>query len=58
MSAYLTNIPIDRLKDNGVEMLKVSLIERYLDNRIYKSNTGNVDFDDLPFDGDNMLIAR
>ena len=28
------------------------------DNRIYESNPQNYDFDDLPFDDDEMLIPR
>ena len=39
-------------------MLKVSSIEQFLVNRIYEINRQNVDFDDLPFDGDGRLIAR
>ena len=49
---------IDRLTDNSVEILKVSLIERLLDNRIYEINPQHSDFYDLPFGGDERLIAR
>ena len=28
------------------------------DNKIYEINPGNADLDDLPFDGDERLIAR
>ena len=38
-------------------MLKVSSIGRSFDNRMYESNHQNSDFDDLPFDGDQMLIS-
>ena len=48
---YLLNInkcckkkPIDFLTDNNVERLKVSLIERSSDNRIYKGNPLNDNF--------------
>ena len=44
--------------NNIVERLKVILIERYLDNRIYECNIRDVDFDDLRFDGDKMLITK
>ena len=38
--------------------MKVSSIEWLLDNRKYESNDKNVNFDDLPFDGDEMLNKR
>ena len=43
---------------NKVEMLKVSSIKWLLDNRRYESNPRNANFDDLPFDGDEILITR
>ena len=49
--------PIDHLTDNIVEKLKVSFIEWFLDNIICESNNLNVDFNDLPFDGDEGLIT-
>ena len=36
---FFTKLPIYCLTDKIVERLKVSSIERSLDNRIYKSNT-------------------
>ena len=45
-----TKLPIDLLTDNSVERLKVSLIERSFDNRIYEINTRNTYFDDLPIE--------
>ena len=33
-------------------------IEWLLDKKIYKSNNWNANFDDLPFDDDESLIAR
>ena len=39
-------------------MLKFFTINQLLDNRIYKSNPQNADFDKLPFDGDKSFIAR
>ena len=39
-------------------MLKVSLIERSFNNRIYESNPRNANFDYLPFYGDKILISR
>ena len=50
--------PVDRLTDNIIERLMINRTEWLLDNRIYESNTKNFDFDNLPFDGDEMLIAR
>ena len=50
--------PIDSLTYNSVERFKVSLIKQLLGNRIYESNPQNSDFGDLPFDGDEILIAR
>ena len=46
------------LTDNKLERLKVSLTKWSLDNRRHKSNHQNDDFYDLPFDGDEMMIAR
>ena len=48
----------DRLNDNIVEKFKVILTKIVFDNRIYESNPQNYDFDDLPFDDDEMLIPR
>ena len=48
----------ENLTDNSVERLKISLIERSLDNIIYKINPQNANFYDLTFDGDDRLIAR
>ena len=53
-----TKPPIDHLTDNSVERLKVSSAKRLLYNIIYKSNPRNANFDYLPFDGDERLIAR
>ena len=53
-----TKQPIDSLTNNSLKMLKVSLIKQSLDNRIYKSSYQNYDFNDLPFDGDERMIAR
>ena len=53
-----TKLPIDCLTDNIVERLKVSLIERSLNNRIYGTNPWNADLDYLPFHGNERLIAR
>ena len=50
--------PIYRLTDNKVKGLKVSFIEQSLNNRRYEINPQNENFDDLPFDGDESLIAR
>ena len=52
-----TKLPIDSLTDNIVERLKFSLVERSFYNRIYERNPQNSDFVDLPFDGDQRLIA-
>ena len=49
---------INYLIDNIVERLRVSSIKGSLDNRRYKGYPHNVNFDDLPFDGDGRLIAR
>ena len=38
--------------------MKVSLIERSLDNKIYQINHQNADFDDLPWNGGEILAAR
>ena len=38
--------------------MKVSLIERSFDNLKCGSNPQNADFDDLPFEYDQMLITR
>ena len=46
------------LTENELERLKVSPIKQSLDNKIYESNHRNTDFNDLPFDGDERLIAR
>ena len=54
----ITKGPIDCLNNNKEERLKVSLIERSLDNIIYKSTHKNANFDDLPFDGDEGSITR
>ena len=56
--SLFTKLPIGSLTNNIVEWLKVSSIEWSLDNRIYKSNPLNDNFDDLPFDDDERLIAR
>ena len=39
-------------------MLMISSIERSLDNIIYESYPRHANFEDLPFDGDEGLIAR
>ena len=38
-------------------MLKVTSMKQSFDNRIYKINPKNANFDDLPFDGDKTLIT-
>ena len=38
--------------------MKVSTIKQSLDNIIYESNPQNDNFNYLPFDGDERLIAR
>ena len=53
-----TKQPIYNLTKNIVEMLNISSIKLYFDNRIYESNPQNSNFDDLRFDGDERLIAR
>ena len=55
---FFTKRPIDCLNNNNLERLKVRYIEKWLDNIIYKSNPQNSFFDDLTFDGDEMLLAR
>ena len=54
----LTQQKIDGLIDNKLENLKVISIEKSLDNRRYKINNWNVNFDDLIFDCDEMLIRK
>ena len=49
--------PIERLKYNIVESLNVSSIKLFFDNWIYVSNYRNADLDDLPFNGNQRLIA-
>ena len=53
-----TKQPIDSLTDNILERLKVSLIKRSFDNRIYESNPQNTNFNYLTFDGNKRLIIR
>ena len=55
--SLFTKRPIDNLTDNSVERLKVSSVEWSLGNKIYKSNHQNADLDDLPWNGDERLIA-
>ena len=50
-----TKRPIDFCTNNSVEMLKVSLIEQFLDNRRYKSNPQNADFNVDLQDGDYII---
>ena len=50
--------PIYCLTNNKVERLKVSSIEGSIDNRKYESSPQNDNFYDLPFDGDERLIAK
>ena len=52
--SMFTERPINHLIDNKVEMLKDSLIEQLLDNRRYKINPRNIDFDYLPFNGEGL----
>ena len=54
----LKKTPIDCLNGYSVEGLKVSSVKRSLDNRINEINPQNYDFVDLPFDGDEKLLAR
>ena len=49
--------PIDYLKNNILERLKVSSIKSSFDNWIYVSNPQNANFYDLPLYGDQRLIA-
>ena len=49
--------PICHLTDNKVEKLNISSIKLSLDNRRYKSNPQNYDYDDLPFDVDEKFIS-
>ena len=49
---------IDHLTDKKIESLKVSFFERLLDKKIYESNPRNADYENLPFGGDEKLIAR
>ena len=49
---FSTKRPTYLFTDKIVETLKVNSIKGSLDNRIYKSNPWNDDFNDLPFDGD------
>ena len=53
-----TKVPIDHLNNIILEISKVVSIRRSLYNIIYKSNPQNADSDDLPFDGDERLVAR
>ena len=39
-------------------MLKVSSTKQLFDNWLYVRNPRNVNYDDLPFDGDEILITR
>ena len=57
LKIMFTKRPTYCLTNNSVESLKVNLIKRKLDNRIYESNYRNADFDDLPFDGEKGCIA-
>ena len=56
--SLFTYLTIDCITNNKVERLKVGSIKGSLDDRRYKSNHQNSDFDDLPFDGDKRLISR
>ena len=49
---------IYHLADNEVEILEVGPIMRSLDKIRYKFNPWYSDFNYLPFDGDERLIAR
>ena len=53
-----TKLPIYRLTNNIVEMLKVSSTKQSFNEWIYISNHLNSDLDDLPFDVDQKLITR
>ena len=53
----LTKQLIYSLTNNIVEGLKVGSIEQSFDNIIYESNPINANFDDLPFDGDEIFIT-
>ena len=55
---FFTKKLIYSLTNNIVERLEVSSIERSFDNIIYESKPLNANFDDLPFDGYEILIAR
>ena len=52
-----TKLPTYCLTSNIVERLKVSVIKRSFDNRIYESDPLNANFDELPFDVDESLIT-
>ena len=55
---FFTKQPIDCLTNNIIERLKVSFIKISVDTRTHKSDPQNYDFDDLPFDGNERLIAE
>ena len=54
----ITKRPNNCLTNNIVETLKVSSIDQLFDNLMYVRNPQNANFDDLPFDGDQVLITR
>ena len=56
--SFFEKRPIDRLNDNIIEGLKVSLIEWLFDKLKYVSNPQNSDLCDLSFDCGKMLITR
>ena len=47
---FFTRLPIDRLDDNSLEILKVSLTKRSFYNIMYEINPQNAYFVDQPFD--------
>ena len=51
-----TERPIYRWTYNKEEGFKFSLLKQLLENRRYKSDPRNANFDGLTFDGDEMLI--
>ena len=55
---FFVEVPIYIVTNNIVERLKVSSIERWLDNIRYESNPQNANFGDLPFYVDERFITR
>ena len=56
--SFFEKRPIDRLNDNIIEGLKVSLIERFFDEIKFVGNPLNAHFVYLDFDCDQRFITR